>query len=325
MSFFNYDTLQTIAQCFSKAVRPAMKTTAWLLRIMIPITLAVRLMQFFGVIEWMAGYLDPIFTHIGLPGYSAIAYLTGAFVTTYACVAVMLTMALTMREATIVAVMVLICHALPLESAVVRKTGSSFWRMAVIRIVAAFLAGAYLNAVLPEAVVGSDMAQMFLSMTGETPLMAGSDWASGLLVLLQDWLWQTVKMSVMIASLILALMTVQRIMEAYDMMRRLSKVLSPLMRIFGLPGNAAYMWVVGNVLGISYGSAVMVDLEEQGVITREEANDVNYHLIMNHSMLEDTCVFAAFGISAWWILSTRILFAMALVWGRKAIVKKNKN
>ena len=79
------------------------------------------------------------------------------------------------------------------------------------------------------------------------------------------------------------------------------------------------MWLVGNVLGISYGSAVMVELEEKGVVTREEANDVNYHLIMNHSMLEDTIVFAATGISALLLITTRMAFALLLVWGRKIV------
>ncbi len=73
------------------------------------------------------------------------------------------------------------------------------------------------------------------------------------------------------------------------------------------------------VLGISYGSAVLLELEERGLITKEEANDVNYHLIMNHSLLEDTIVFALTGISVFWIVSTRVLFAMIVVWTHKLI------
>ena len=97
------------------------------------------------------------------------------------------------------------------------------------------------------------------------------------------------------------------------------------MKFFGLPQNTAYLWLVGNILGISYGSAAMIELEESGQITRSEANDVNYHLIMNHSMLEDTMVFAMAGISAFWILSTRILFAFALVWLRRGVKETQKN
>lgn len=89
------------------------------------------------------------------------------------------------------------------------------------------------------------------------------------------------------------------------------------MRVFGLPNNAAYMWLVGNLIGISYGAAVMRDLEEKGMVTREEANEVNHHLVMNHSMLEDTIVFGVTGISAFLLLATRLTFALALVWERR--------
>lgn len=273
---------------------------------MIPITLAVRLMDFYGVISWMAQYLDPAFIYIGLPGYAAIAFLTGAFVTTYAGLAVMLSMALTLREATIVGTMICICHALLLESAVIKKTGSSFWRMAMLRMMMAFVCGFYLNLVLPQ------MPEAFMS--------SGDDIIpTTLIALLTAWLWSTLKMSAMIFFLIYCLMIIQRMLEAYGLTEKISLMLSPIMKFFGLPQSAAYMWVVGNVLGISYGSAVMLDLEEQGHITREEANDVNYHLIMNHSMLEDTCVFAMMGIPWYWLLSTRVLFAFVVVWARKGL------
>ena len=55
------------------------------------------------------------------------------------------------------------------------------------------------------------------------------------------------------------------------------------------------------------------------IILSGEANDVNYHLIMNHSMLEDTIVFAATGISALLLITTRMAFALLLVWGRKIV------
>ena len=78
------------------------------------------------------------------------------------------------------------------------------------------------------------------------------------------------------------------------------------------------MWLVGNVIGLGYGSAVMLELEEKGLVTPQEANDVNYHLIMNHSLLEDTIVFAAIGISAPILVATRVGAALVVVWTRRA-------
>lgn len=290
------------------AAWPSVKTTAWLLKIMLPISLAVSLMQHYGVIAWCAQWLNPVFIYLGLPGASAIAFLTGASVTTYASLAVMLSMELTMREATIIAVMVLICHALPLESAVVSKVGSNPFKMAILRIIGAFAAAAYLNLVLPEM---STPFNEHLTTANEQTLN----------MVLMAWLQSSVKMTAMIMGIIFSLMVIQRLMDRTGIMQRLVKPLEPLMIALGLPRGSAYLWLVGNVLGISYGSAAMIDLKETGKITEEEANEVNYHLIMNHSMLEDTMVFATAGVSALWILSTRMIFALLLVWGRKIFIK----
>lgn len=288
------------------AIWPSVKTSAWLLRLMLPITLTVQMLQYLGVIAWLATFLNPVFSYLGLPGASAIAFLTAAGVTTYAGLAVMLSMTMTMRQATIIAIMALICHALPMESAVVKKVGSKPFRMALIRIGAAFLAAVYLNIVLPE------MPETFGGLQSIAV-------PASVMEVLETWLYSSVRLSTMIIGLIYGLMVVQRVLDDFGIMYRLVRPLRPLMRFFGLPENSAYLWLVGNILGISYGSAAMLALEDSGQITKEEADEVNYHLIMNHSMLEDTMVFATQGISAAWILSTRILFALILVWGKKVI------
>ena len=288
------------------SLRPTVRITCWLLKIMLPISLAVCLLQYYGVIAWCAQWLNPLFCHIGLPGASSIAFLTGATVTTYAALAVMMTMELTLRQATIIAIMVLICHALPLECTVVKKVGSRPIRMGLLRIAGALLAAMYLNLVLPE------MSEPFSALS-----LFDSD--TSIWQVLQGWLMSSLKLSAMIFAIIYALMFIQRLMERYGLMQKLVRPLSPIMVLFGLPPSAAYLWLVGNVLGISYGSAVMIQLEEEGKISLEEADEVNYHLIMNHSMLEDTLVFATAGVSAIWILTTRLLFALILVWSRKIL------
>lgn len=286
--------------------KPTVKTTLWLLKIMIPISFAVCLAQYFGLIEWCAGWLNPLFCHIGLPGASSIAFLTGATSTTYAALAVMMSMELTLKQATIIAIMVLICHALPLECTVNKKVGSKPFRMGFLRICGALLAAVYLNLVLPE------LSDPFSAL----PLSSAE---ASLIEVLRGWLISSMKLIIMIFAIIYVLMFIQRFMEKFGLMQKLTKPLEPLMQFFGLPRNAAYLWLVGNVLGISYGSAVMLQLEEEGKISPLEADEVNYHLIMNHSMLEDTLVFATAGVSALWVLSTRLLFAFVLVWGRKLL------
>ena len=294
-------------QSSRSALPPTWKSASWLLKLMIPISLSVALLQHWGVLAWIAGYLNPLFSMMGLPGESAVLFISGAAAGTYAGVAAMMSVHLTLRQATIVGVMILICHALPMECTVNHKTGSNFWRMGLIRILMAFVAAMFLNQVLPAM----SIPYLYIGAVAESSLSQ----------VLLTWLISQAKIAVMVFLIIYVLMVLQNLIQRYSLLDPLSRFLAPLMRLFGLPREAAYMWLVGNVLGLSYGSAVMLDLEEKGQITREDANAVNYHLIMNHSMLEDTIVMAVTGISVFWILSTRVLFAFIVVWIRKVMPK----
>ena len=295
--------MNRIIECFRLAVPTSWKSTKWLLKLMIPISLAVTLMQHFGILTWIATWINPLFVHFGLPGESAVAFISGATAGTYAGIAAMMSIPLTMKQASILALMIALCHALPMECAVNKKTGSSFWNMGAIRIIMALICAFCLNIILP------DMQEKYIYLGAEAD---SSFWE-----VMKIWGVSQIKMSLMVVLIIYSLMVVQRLLEAYRLLDPLSRLLSPLMAVFGLPRHSSYMWLVGNVLGISYGSAVMLELEEKGLVTREEANDVNYHLIMNHSMLEDTIVFAATGISALLLIITRLCFALLLVWGRR--------
>lgn len=290
-------------QCLRNAIPGTWKSASWLLSLMIPISLGVTLLKYFGVLDWIAGWINPVFSCLGLPGSSAIIFISGAAAGTYAGLAAMMSIQLTLRQATILGIMIALCHALPMECAVNRKTGSSFFLMAIIRIIAAFIAAFLLNVFLPEL----STAYIYLG--------APSD--SGLSDVLSTWVISQTKMAVMVFLIIYALMVLQRLIEAYRLLEPLSRFFGPLMALFGLPRQVAYMWLVGNVLGISYGSAVMLELKDKGLITDEDGNAVNYHLIMNHSLLEDTIVLCATGISVFWLVGTRVFFAFVLVWGKR--------
>ena len=112
-----------IRGCITSAFRPAMRMSWWLLKIMLPISLAVRLLQYYGVIAWCAQWLDPVFQYLGLPGASAIAFLTTIMTRLFGRDAV--DDPHTEAGATIIAISGLICHVvLALECAVVKRVGS---------------------------------------------------------------------------------------------------------------------------------------------------------------------------------------------------------
>ena len=99
---------------------------------------------------------------------------------------------------------------------------------------------------------------------------------------------------------------------------KIAKSLSPLMKVFGLSEATGFSWIVGNVIGLSYGGAIMIEEVNEGRLSRPESDLLNHHLAINHSMLEDNLLFIVLGISVWWIIVPRVLFALTVVWVQKA-------
>ena len=134
-------------------------------------------------------------------------------------------------------------------------------------------------------------------------------------------LWFTSSMKVVISILIIvtALMILHYILEEFNLMKGLSSVFSPLMRLFGLPQDAAFLWLVGNVVGLAYGGAIMVEQMEQRKLSYGDGNLLNHHLAVCHSLLEDTIIFAAIGVPVLWVVPT-VCFSPSLWYGSSGIV-----
>lgn len=297
--------MTTIAsQIFSSTQRAfpkAAKTTWWLLKIIIPISLLVSILQYTGVINLMAVYLTPLFSVIGLPGQSAIVFISSLFLSLYAPIAIMATLQLEMREITILALMCLITHNMFVETAIQKKTGSSYLIMFLLRVVMSFVGAALLNWLLP--------ANLGASMIKESAVVYTS-----LGDMLLHWMKSAGALALKITLIITGLMILQNILRDFKILDYLSATFAPLMKLFGLSERSSFMWFVAQILGLTYGAAVMIEEVESNSISKEEANLLNYHIAINHSMLEDTLLFVAIGVPVLWIMMPRIVLAFVVVW-----------
>ncbi len=86
------------------------------------------------------------------------------------------------------------------------------------------------------------------------------------------------------------------------------------MKVLGLPESVTFLWIVAYTLGLAYGSAIMLEESENGRLSREDADLLNHHIAISHSLLEDTLLFVAIGVPAAWIIFPRIFLSMAEVW-----------
>lgn len=282
------------------------KTILWLLKIILPISLAVTLLQYWGVIAQMASVLTPLFSLIGLPGESAIVFISSIFLSLYAPIAILATLALDMREITILALMCLISHNMIVETAIQKKTGSSAFIMFTLRIVTSFVAAFLMNLILPAQLGAAQVVEHQQVFTSIYELLL--NWLSGSA-------WLILKITLIVSGL----MILQNLLKEFKILQLISKTFAPLMRFMGLSADSSFLWFVAQILGLTYGSAVLIDEVERGEISRYNADLLNYHVAINHSLLEDTLLFVAIGVPAGWIIAPRVILAMAVVWGVRFI------
>ncbi len=298
----------TLKRCVVEAFPPALRTGVWLLSITIPVSFVVLILKTTGALNLMARVFEPLFALLGLPGESAVVFATACLLNIYSCIAVIETLGMTGRTVTILALMCLISHNLPVESTVQKKTGSSLLKMIAIRLAASFAGGMALNLLLPAdpLSIAPSMADMALADTT-------------FLTDLQVWGIGMASLCLKIMVLVTLLMILQRILEAFGITGRLSRLLKYPLMALGVPRQAAFLWVVANTLGLAYGAGVILDHVGRGHLTPTQADLLNIHIAISHSLLEDTLLFVAIGVSAWWIVIPRVILAGIAVWLKRLI------
>jgi hypothetical protein len=110
------------------------------------------------------------------------------------------------------------------------------------------------------------------------------------------------------------LLYLQSVLIEFHLIDRLKVLFGPFLRIFGLPVSTDFLWIVANTLGLSYGSAVLIEEVSSGRLGKRDADLLNRHIAISHSLLEDTFVFVAIGVNAFWITVPRVALAIASVW-----------
>jgi len=284
------------------------KTVWWLLKLILPISLFVSFLQYWGVIAWISGFLKPVFSYIGLPGESAVVFITSLFVPLYGPIAVIATFPFTLREITILAIMCLISHNIFVETAIQKKTGSSVVGILIIRLFMSLVAAYFLNLLLPINIGSNHILHQNIVFNNITEMLINWAQSAGHLIL-------------KIGLIVSALMILQGILKEFRMLSLISKFFAPIMRIMGLTVESSFLWFVAQTLGLTYGSAVMLEEVENNEISPYSANLLNFHIAINHSLLEDTLLFVAIGVPVLWITIPRIILAVIVVWVLRLILK----
>lgn len=278
-------------QAVMQAVRGLLKDTLrlyWsLLKIMIPVMLAVKVAVELGVIPWLGAIFAPVMMLVGLPPEMGVVWATTCLVNLYGGAAALLGVLpetpLTVAQMTVLSVMMLAGHGLPLEQRICQKAGASLIVTAALRLGFALGYGAILSAIYN----GFDLLQQPLDITFLPHHSQQEGWG--------DWLLASAESLLSMLGILVVLLLVLRLMDASGLTRLLTRLLSPVLRLMGIGPQATPLTMIGVLLGLSYGGGLIIRDSQAGRLPPRDTFLAIAFLCLCHSLIEDTLFMMALG------------------------------
>jgi len=287
-----------IRGALNRGLRKGLSSYIWLLKILLPVSLATALLDYSGWIHQLDVVLKPAMAVLSLPPAAALPILVGILTGIYGCIAAMAVLPLAVDHMTIITVFVLIAHSLPQEGIIQARSGINFVKTTVARLAAAVVTCLVVAACLrPD----NGVAAAAVASLREIP----SFWP-----FLQNWLTEMLRLCIKILVIILGVMVTIELMKEFNLIDLLVWLFAPVLKMMGLDRRAGVLWLTGVLFGLSYGGAVIVEQSRGLHLGPKEVEKLQLSIGINHSMIEDPLLFLPFGIHPVWLLVPRLAAAI---------------
>ena len=285
--------------------KETLRTSNELFRVMIPAVIVTKILESIGIVTYLSEVLSPVMGVMGLPGSFGIVWATALLTTPYGAIAVFASMApgmeLTGGQVTVLCSIVLIAHSLPVELSITRKAGVGVLPMGVLRIFSALVYGILLHLLIRATGIWQEPVHMFFS--------GGSAESS-------IWQWmssQIVNLGI-IFFVIFCILSAMHLLRVVGFLNLLESLLKPVLPFFGMTPKAAPVTVIGMIMGLGFGGALIIRETTTGSLNKREIFNSLSLMGLSHGLLEDTLVMMAIGGKLGGILFGRLLFSLVVVY-----------
>lgn len=292
---------QRISAAAANLFREACQVSWILFKIMIPVVIVVKLLRISGAIHYVGLALSPLMSLVGVPGEMGLVWGTTMVINPYAgviaFVALLPDTPVTVGQVTTLTSMMLIAHALPVELGITRKAGSYLLPMGLIRCGGALLYGCLLNLYFSVTQTGQGAPHLLLRPAPPDP-----SWVA--------WIQSELVNFGSIFLILLALLTLIRVLRWLKVTDWMERVLSPVLTWLGMSPAVAEMTVVGMTLGISFGGGIIIHRANEGRIPPRDVFLALVLMSLCHGLIEDTLLMLAIGGHLAGILMGRLVFSL---------------
>ncbi len=292
-----------IIKFFKEAFNQTIRTTWILLKIMIPVSIIIKLIQELNLLHYIGDFLSPVMKIVGLPGETAIVWATAMMVNIYggllAYVAISSDISLNYAQLSVLFTMVLVAHNFPIELQIASKAGIKLAVTFLIRFLGAVLIGITLNLFYSYGgfLQDSVLVNVYLKPAQSTIFM---------------WVVNELKNYAFIALIIFTLIVVIKFLTQIGVINWISKILEPVLKVIGIRKSVIPLSLIGLTLGLAYGGALIIEESKKNEVS---ARDVFYSLALMglcHSLIEDSLLVYSLGGDISGILFARIIFAFLI-------------
>jgi hypothetical protein len=290
---------QTLKAIFHETVDACLQ----LFKIMIPVLILVKVLQEFGLIKYLAWPLEPIMGVLGLPAEMGLVWATTLINNIYTGMIVLASFAgdapLTAAQATVLGVLMLVAHGLPIEAAIADRSGARFLFQCCVRMLGAFVLAWLLH--LIYSTTGT--------LNGPAPMLFQTDPTAGT-GSVAAWALGQARNLASIFCIIFTLIAIMRVLDSIGVIDLMNRVLRPVLDLIGIGPKASAITVIGLTMGLSYGGGLIINEARNGSLSKE---DVFYSLTfmgLCHSLIEDTLLIILIGGHLSGVLWGRLVFAV---------------
>ena len=275
------------------------------LKMMIPISLGVKVLEEFGLIQWVGALLEPIMVLVGLPGVMGLVWAITLFTNLWAGALLFVVLAgtvdMTSAQVTVLGIMMLMAHGLPIELRMVQKCGVSVLFSLALRVFSAIILAGVFNHIFTYYGLLSEPAQILIGNVDnvDTSLTA--------------WIYHQLESYVFVFIMLAFLVFLMDVLKKYGLIHKIGVLLSPYLSLMGVSKKCAPITFLGMTLGLVYGGALLLRELEKNDMDEDDVLISVTSMNLFHSLIEDSIIIFLMGGALFWIVVVRFIFTAIIM------------
>ena len=277
----------------------------WILfKVILPVVIVIRALELIGAIPFLAKFLEPLTSFIGIDGSLGLVWMAAILVNIYAGLAAFASLQAifdySVAETTILGLIILIAHSLPIEVAIAKKSRISWIFNLSFRFINAIVAGKILNLIFTKYELFNEPNQSVLQVPNE--LVSNFEWA---ILQIQNFF-----IIFLIIFFIISIINVFKSLGVWSLIINIMKI--PL-SFLGMSEKVANIILIGLTLGISFGGGFLIEESKKNNISKKDILLSLSFLSLCHSIIEDTILILLLGSHISGILFFRFIYTVIII------------